>query len=185
MMNVFPWWQVLDDVSSSYSLICHCSKFGIDDVWQCPRCEFGKKLATAIMEGAIRPLNSEGVPWSVTPSLVRFQRDSKNHCVSVHDINKWLSTGEFSEYEWKPICVAKATNTRVGRPLDKRSLRELENNGDLAIKAKIAYNRLKKEKKNVSITKDMVAGELKTHEYRDYLFEPDTLAKKIRVKQFK
>jgi hypothetical protein len=184
-MNVFPWWQVLDDVSSSYSLICHCSKFGIDDVWQCPRCEFGKKLATAIMEGAIRPLNSEGVPWSVTPSLVRFQRDSKNHCVSVHDINKWLSTGEFSEYEWKPICVAKATNTRVGRPLDKRSLRELENNGDLAIKAKIAYNRLKKEKKNVSITKDMVAGELKTHEYRDYLFEPDTLAKRIRVKQFK
>jgi hypothetical protein len=185
MMNVFPWWQVLDDVSSSYGLICHCSKCGIDDVWQCPRCEFGKKLATAIMEGAIRPLNSEGVPWSVTPSLVRFQRDSKNHCVSVHDINKWLSTGEFSEYEWKPICVAKATNTRVGRPLDKRSLRELENNGDLAIKAKIAYNRLKKKKKNVSITKDMVAGELKTHEYRDYLFEPDTLAKRIRVKQFK
>ena len=137
------------------------------------------------MEGAIRSWNFEGALWSVTPSLVQFQRDSKNHCVSVHDINKWLSTGEFSEYEWKPICVAKATNTRVGRPLDKRSLREMENNGDLAIKAKIAYNRLKKKKKNVSITKDMVARELKTHEYQDYSFEEDTLAEKIRVKHFK
>jgi hypothetical protein len=184
-MNLFPWWQVIDDVSSRHGLICHYSKCGVDDVWLCSRCEFGKKLATAIMEGAIRSWNFEGALWSVTPSLVQFQRDSKNHCVSVHDINKWLSTGEFSEYEWKPICVAKATNTWVGRPLDKRSLRELENNGDLAIKAKIAYNRLKKKKKNVSITKDMVARELKTHEYQDYSFEEDTLAEKIRVKHFK
>ena len=184
-MNLFPWWQVIDDVSSRHDLICHYSKCGVDDVWLCSRCEFGKKLATAIMEGAIRSWNFEGALWSVTPSLVQFQRDSKNHCVSVHDINKWLSTGEFSEYEWKPICVAKATNTRVGRPLDKRSLREMENNGDLAIKAKIAYNRLKKKKKNVSITKDMVARELKTHEYQDYSFEEDTLAEKIRVKHFK
>ena len=184
-MNLFPWWQVIDDVSSRHDLICHYSKCGVDDVWLCPRCEFGKKLATAIMEGAIRSWNFEGALWSVTPSLVQFQRDSKNHCVSVHDINKWLSTGEFSEYEWKPICVAKATNTRVGRPLDKRSLREMENNGDLAIKAKIAYNRLKKKKKNVSITRDMVARELKTHEYQDYSFEEDTLAEKIRVKHFK
>ena len=184
-MNLFPWWQVIDDVSSRHDLICHYSKCGVDDVWLCPRCEFGKKLATAIMEGAIRSWNFEGALWSVTPSLVQFQRDSKNHCVSVHDIKKWLSTGEFSEYEWKPICVAKATNTRVGRPLDKRSLREMENNGDLAIKAKIAYNRLKKKKKNVSITKDMVARELKTHEYQDYSFEEDTLAEKIRVKHFK
>ena len=184
-MNLFPWWQVIDDVSSRHDLICHYSKCGVDDVWLCPRCEFGKKLATAIMEGAIRSWNFEGALWSVTPSLVQFQRDSKNHCVSVHDINKWLSTGEFSEYEWKPICVGKATNTCVGRPLDKRSLREMENNGDLAIKAKIAYNRLKKKKKNVSITKDMVARELKTHEYQDYSFEEDTLAEKIRVKHFK
>ena len=184
-MNLFPWWQVIDDVSSRHDLICHYSKCGVDDVWLCPRCEFGKKLATAIMEGAIRSWNFEGALWNVTPSLVQFQRDSKNHCVSVHDINKWLSTGEFSEYEWKPICVAKATNTRVGRPLDKRSLREMENNGDFAIKAKIAYNRLKKKKKNVSITKDMVARELKTHEYQDYSFEEDTLAEKIRVKHFK
>ena len=184
-MNLFPWWQVIDDVSSRHGLICHYSKCGVDDVWLCPRCEFGKKLATAIMEGAIRSWNFEGALWSVTPSLVQFQRDSKNHCVSVHDINKWLSTGEFSEYEWKPICVAKAKNTRVGRPLDKRSLRELENNGDLAIKAKIAYNRLKKKKENVSITKDMVARELKTHEYQDYSFKEDTLAEKIRVKHFK
>jgi len=184
-MNLFPWWQVLDDVSSSYGLICHCSKCGIDDLWLCPRCQFGKKLATVIMEGSIRSWNSEGTLWSVTPSLVRFQCDSKNHCVSVHDINKWLSTGGFSEYEWKPICVAKATNTRIGRPLDKRSLRELENNGDLARKARIAYNRLKKKKKNVSITKDMVAKDLKAHEYHDYSFEEDALAKKIRVNQFK
>lgn len=184
-MNLFPWWQVIDDVSSRHGLICHYSKCGVDDVWLCPRCEFGKKLAMAIMEGAIRSWNFEGALWSVTPSLVQFQRDSKNHCVSVHDINKWLSTGEFSEYEWKPICVAKATNTRVGRPLDKRSLRELENNGDLAIKAKIAYNRLKKKKKNVSITKDMVAMEMKAHEYQDYSFEEDTIAEKIRVKHYK
>lgn len=185
MIKVFPWWQVTEDIGRNDGPVCICHILHDGDGRLCYRCHFDAKLGMAIVEGSIRSFDASGAPWSIRPSLVRCRSDSKDHCVSVSDVNKWLIGSDFSEYEWKPKCVAKAACASLGRPPDKRSLRELENTGDLAKNAGIAHKRVKKKKNNISITKAMVAKELKANEYKNDSFGMDSLTKKIRVKQFK
>ena len=181
MMKVFPWWQVTEDIGRNDGPVCICHILHDGDGRLCYRCHFDAKLGMAVVEGSIRSFDASGAPWSIRPSLVRCRSDSKDHCVSVSDVNKWLIGSDFSGYKWKPKCAAKVTCTSLGAPLDKRSLRELYENGDLEKNVKRTFDRLNTKPGSTPMRRQ-IAKELKKKEYKEEKFSESTLLKKINLK---
>ena len=184
-MNVFPWWQVLDDISRDYSLCCVCSEVEDDSAFSCFECEISTEISKAIIKKEVNIYDKRG--WKVgrdVKSLVLFREDNSNPYVERQEINKWLEAKYADQFKWKPKCKAKSIQSVLGRPIKSNSLRSLIDSGDFERAVKSAYKRLKPIKNCVNITRNMIARELIKKEYKESGFSYDYVCRHIRREMY-
>jgi hypothetical protein len=184
-MNIFPWWQVSEDISRDYSLCCVCREVEDDSGFSCFACEISTEISKAIIKKEVKIYDKSGRKVGRDlKSLVLFREDNSNPYVELQEINNWLEAKYANQFKWKPKCKAKSIQSVHGRPKKSNSLRSLIDSGDFERAVQGAYKRLKSIKNGLNITNYMIARELIKKEYKEFGFSDDYTCRHIRREMY-
>lgn len=164
MKDVFPWWQVAEDIAKE------CNLSTDEEI------ELATKVGEALYADKLKPLRSSGMPGILPGGILR--RRASDPYLSATNVNPWLEKN-FPPFTWSPPKTQQQTTPKMGRPKSATSMRALKESGDLAIAAKAAAKRV--HRKGRIVTQLTVANELKRVDYQPkrYKFDVGVLLREL------